>query len=140
MHQAPVCRYPAGLALDPAGCPASCYRLVFSPCFTPSYWLDSRLSPYQLATGTKLLPFLPEPSLNPPYPQTLYIRRARYELTGCVAHVVDEDEAHDVGPEYEGHLVAHVKVRVLWLVLGFGVAACPWSSPWSSLVVSLCLA
>jgi PAB-dependent poly(A)-specific ribonuclease subunit 2 len=36
--------------------------------------------------------------------------RAVYELTAVVAHVVDEDEAAEGGPEYEGHLVAHINV------------------------------
>ena len=36
--------------------------------------------------------------------------RAVYVLTGAVAHVRDEDEAEEAGPEYEGHLVAHIQV------------------------------
>jgi PAB-dependent poly(A)-specific ribonuclease subunit 2 len=36
--------------------------------------------------------------------------RAVYELTAVVAHVMDEDEAAEGGPEYEGHLVAHINV------------------------------
>ena len=33
-----------------------------------------------------------------------------YELTGVVAHIVDEDEAAEGGAEYEGHLLAHLSV------------------------------
>lgn len=37
---------------------------------------------------------------------------ALYELTAMVAHVRDEDEAAELADgEYEGHLVAHIKVR-----------------------------
>jgi len=41
-------------------------------------------------------------------------QRAVYELTALVAHVVDVDEAEDAGPEYEGHLLAHVKVPSMY--------------------------
>jgi PAB-dependent poly(A)-specific ribonuclease subunit 2 len=36
--------------------------------------------------------------------------RATYSLTAVVAHVVDQDEAAEAGPDYEGHMVAHIKV------------------------------
>lgn len=33
-----------------------------------------------------------------------------YELTAVIAHVRDEDEIEGLGSEYEGHLLAHIKV------------------------------
>lgn len=38
------------------------------------------------------------------------MRRAVYELTAVVAHVVDAAEEGLVGAAPEGHLVAHIKV------------------------------
>lgn len=42
--------------------------------------------------------------------------RAVYELTAVVAHVRDEDEAAEGGQDYEGHLIAHIKVPDSYVV------------------------
>lgn len=36
--------------------------------------------------------------------------RALYELTALVSHIRDEDEETEGGADYEGHLLAHIRV------------------------------